>query len=747
MELFDKDAKPVVQSPPPGKFSSVNVQWQYLRLSNSPYPVQQVCHIPYDRVPDFIRGEAENPEHPTTFRIYSSRRRRRHSKTAATTYRTYSEELTYWCVYGPDTKPRKHKKAVSSADTKRMRPRVTPSRFQKGCGCHFIVHRLVLLPDAARISYVHPHHTNDNDLVCHAVDLDRLKLGLGIVAPWLSYEIKRWVAAFICAGFTWQQVFDRHVRALHERRQRSLSYQISRDDFLTPKDVSNIAKQLAIIRQEVDNEDALSARLWCILNKQDVFIYQEQNLADDVHFILGLQTDWQLEVMLKFGHDRLVAMNSSLGENQYKFYLLSIVVLDQHQSAMPVAWIITSSCCGPTIKQWLPVLYKRAISVNAEWKPNAFAIDDAAVDVEAIRSVFNIPMLLCVWHARRCWLKHLIRKVKGWDIRAAMLNALGRIMNIPSQPGQGSMQRLKTANLVVNEFMTQFNDQGEFMAYFREHWQKKMDIWVWAATTLTHANLETNASMEAFYCTLKQRFLKGKQNIHGQPTDWLFHVLTTEVTPYFWYQQHAKEGGGKIHAVMPTIVESSFARALKIPDADVRYPRSAAHFPSLGHVAYVRSQSKREVWHEVFNTQSGWACCTCEWGIKGNICKHQFKLILMEGVPVSSMTPNSMALADDSFPTHETLQLEPTILEQEAYHEPHLTTLLLRESAHPPPCDGLAEDIHRLQQQTLQLAGGNFSLLQLLRDDMMRTQQVLLEARSGSSLDAIPQPGPHFRML
>lgn len=95
MELFDKDAKPIVQSPPPGKFSSINVQWQYLRLSNSPYPVQQVCHIPYERVSDFIRGEAENPDHPTTFRIYSSRRRRRHSKTAATTFRTYSEELTY----------------------------------------------------------------------------------------------------------------------------------------------------------------------------------------------------------------------------------------------------------------------------------------------------------------------------------------------------------------------------------------------------------------------------------------------------------------------------------------------------------------------------------------------------------------------------------------------------------------------------------------------------------------------------
>ena len=237
----------------------------------------------------------------------------------------------YWCVYGPDTKPRKHKKSATSSDTKRTRPRVTPSQFQKGCGCHFIVHRLVLLPDAARISYVHPHHTNDDDLVCHAVDLDHLKMGLGIVAPWLSYEIKRWVVAFLCAGFTLQQVFDRHVRALHERRQRNLSYQISRDDFLTPKDVGNIAKQLACIRQEAVN-DALSTRLWCLLNKGDMFIYQEHNLADNVHFILGLQTEWQLEMMLTYGHEQLLAMNSTLGPHRYKVnspVYQSLVFLDR----------------------------------------------------------------------------------------------------------------------------------------------------------------------------------------------------------------------------------------------------------------------------------------------------------------------------------------------------------------------------------------------------------------------------------
>lgn len=729
MELFDKDAKPLVQTLPLDKFSSANIRWQYLRLSNSPYPVQQVCHIPYERVQDFVRGEAENPEHPTTFRIYSSRRRRRQSKTTATTYRTYSEEVTYWCVYGPDTKPRKHKKAAAS-DTKRSRPRVTPSRFQKGCGCHFIVHRLVLLPDVARISYVHPHHTNDDDLVCHAVDLDHLKMGLGIVAPWLSYEMKRWVFALLCAGFTVHQVFDRHVRALHERQQRNLAYSISRDDFLTPKDVSNIAKQLARIRQEVADDDALSTRLWCLLNKGDVFVYQEQSMSDNLHFILGIQTDWQLDMMVKFGHDRLLAMNSTLGTSQYKYHVYTVLVFDQHQSCIPVAWAITSSSCASTTKQWLQELYTRVVMKSPEWRPSAFVVDDAATEIEAIRSIFDIPVLLSLWHVRRCWLKNLIQKVKGWGARAAMFSALGCIMNTPGRPGQGNTQRLRSPNAVVNEFMEKYCEQEEFMAYFTEHWLKKMDMWVQAARTLNHANQETNGSMETFHATLKQQFFNGKRKIHGRRLEWLFHMLTTEIVPYFWYQQHVKMGGFGKNPSVSTIVETSVARALKIPDSDVRYPRNS-HFSSWGHVAQVRSQSNKEVWYEVFNAQCGWACCTCDWAVRGNQCKHQVKVMLMEGVQVSSMVSHGMGLCDESFHMNDSLHTEPTMLEQEVYHEPHLSNPFLKEDVHQPRLDGLEEDIQRLQQQNLQLAGGDFSLLQRLREDMVRSQQLLLEARSG----------------
>ena len=232
------------------------------------------------------------------------------------------------------------------------------------------------------------------------------------------------------------------------------------------------------------------------------------------------------------------------------------------------------------------------------------------------------------------------------------------------------------------------------------------DMWVGAAQSFSHANQETNASIEMFYSTLKERFLKGKQNMHERPTDWLFHVLATEVVPFFCYHHNLKENDGKNPAASSTFLESTFTRALRIPDLDVRYLRNG-QVTSLGHHVFVRSQSKRDIWHEVFNGESEWGYCTCEWALKGNICKHQLKVMLVEeGIPMPPTVSNCMGLVDENFTAQESLNMEPPILEQEAYQESHLSNLLLRDNnIHPLPCKGLEEDIQRLQQQTLQLAG------------------------------------------
>jgi hypothetical protein len=54
-----------------------------------------------------------------------------------------------------------------------------------------------------------------------------------------------------------------------------------------------------------------------------------------------------------------------------------------------------------------------------------------------------------------------------------MFNALGRIMGLPNALGQGSIERRRPSDQLVTEFITQFNEQEKFIAYFREHWQKK----------------------------------------------------------------------------------------------------------------------------------------------------------------------------------------------------------------------------------------------------------------------------------
>ena len=55
-----------------------------------------------------------------------------------------------------------------------------------------------------------------------------------------------------------------------------------------------------------------------------------------------------------------------------------------------------------------------------------------------------------------------------------MFNALGHIVNLPNRLGQGNIQTLRPSNLLVNEFITQFNEQEEFITYFQENWLKKI---------------------------------------------------------------------------------------------------------------------------------------------------------------------------------------------------------------------------------------------------------------------------------
>ncbi|GLJ40023.1 hypothetical protein SUGI_0819270 [Cryptomeria japonica] len=67
---------------------------------------------------------------------------------------------------------------------------------------------------------------------------------------------------------------------------------------------------------------------------------------------------------------------------QYQLY--SRLVFDEQQSGVPVAWAVTSRNKIEDIQVWLMELRRRGKEKRPDWRINAFIMDDASAEIQAI---------------------------------------------------------------------------------------------------------------------------------------------------------------------------------------------------------------------------------------------------------------------------------------------------------------------------------------------------------------------------
>ncbi|GJM91888.1 hypothetical protein PR202_ga08307 [Eleusine coracana subsp. coracana] len=162
--------------------------------------------------------------------------------------------------------------------------------------------------------------------------------------------------------------------------------------------VDNLASQyvqklgMIIIKRsthELDLDDQASIKMWVDRNKKSVFFYQDSTDADA--FILGIQTDWQLQQMMRFGHQSLLASHSSFGVSKLKYPLHTLLVFDSRACLSPVAWIITRSVTKQEhIEMDVRALTDRIHSIDSTWKIGGFIIDDPASELDPIRYIIDM---------------------------------------------------------------------------------------------------------------------------------------------------------------------------------------------------------------------------------------------------------------------------------------------------------------------------------------------------------------------
>ena len=97
------------------------------------------------------------------------------------------------------------------------------------------------------------------------------------------------------------------------------------DMFLNHQDVRNLSLKKAAETYRLHQNDALSVRIWVESNTDSVFYYRETRKvglgslhAENVPFVIGIQTPWQSQMMLKFGHNSRVAIDATFGTSAKK---------------------------------------------------------------------------------------------------------------------------------------------------------------------------------------------------------------------------------------------------------------------------------------------------------------------------------------------------------------------------------------------------------------------------------------------
>jgi len=181
----------------------------------------------------------------------------------------------------------------------------------RGCTCHFDVKRLYACPSLALIVYNERRHVNKSGFICHG-PLDRDAIGPRATNnPYISNEIQQQTISMIHLGIPEENILEKHIEGIERYCGSNVKF-----NSLASQHVRKLSMIIKRSTHELDLDDEVSIRMWVERNRKSVFFNQDTSESDP--FILGIQTEWQLQQMVRFGHHSVVAADSSFGVKRLK---------------------------------------------------------------------------------------------------------------------------------------------------------------------------------------------------------------------------------------------------------------------------------------------------------------------------------------------------------------------------------------------------------------------------------------------
>ncbi|PRQ35778.1 putative Zinc finger, SWIM-type [Rosa chinensis] len=635
MARWDEILSLPVQNPPTLEFSAADLVWS--KVEGWRDKKDRVAVIPYARVDAFVRGESSNKECPTRFHV-EARRRRQAKTNCKPKVDGILEYILYWCSFGPDD----HRMggSIRPSRTNYVPKKKNSGRpnTKRGCTCHFMVKRLIAEPSVALLVYNSVKHVDKKGLPCHGPE-DKMASGTrAMFAPYISEDLRLRVLSLLYVGVSVETIMQRHAESVERQ-----GGPCNRDDLLTHR---YVRRQERIIRRstyELDAEDAVSIGMWVENHQNIIFFYEDFSETDP--FTLGIQTDWQLQQMIRFGNHSLIASDSRFGTNKLKYPVHSLLVFNQDNKAIPVAWIVSPKFASSDTHKWMRALYNRVQTKDPSWKLAGFIVDDPQADVHTIRDVFQCSVLISFWRVRHGWHKNLVKKCLEDETRATISRRLHQAVdNICQQRGTDGL---------FADFMEDFVDASDFVDYFKATWYPRIGKWTTALQSLPLTSQETCAAMEFYHNQLKLRLLNEKKPCVYKRVDWLVDKLGTQVHSYFWLDEYSEKDDFARYWKNEWVSGlTSWRTALEIPDSNVVIE---------GTCAKVTDRLDQEKAYVVWNPGSQFSICNCSWAEMGNLCEHILKVISVcrkrsHPVPSVSILQFHQALLDMLHcPPHDSL--------------------------------------------------------------------------------------------
>lgn len=183
--------------------------------------------------------------------------------------------------------------------------------MMRGCLCHFTVKRLYSRPLVALIIYNQRKHVDKTGAPCHGI-LDEDALGTrAMYAPRISDELRQKVMSMLYVGVPLDNIIQHHMEVVQAQGGPH-----NRDDFLTRNDVRNMERVIRNSSPMLHASDECSVKMWIQRHHKHVFYFQNKSSSEP--FVLGIQTDWQIQQMLRYGHSGSMACHSAFGSKRLK---------------------------------------------------------------------------------------------------------------------------------------------------------------------------------------------------------------------------------------------------------------------------------------------------------------------------------------------------------------------------------------------------------------------------------------------